>query len=113
MWDVELEPEVEEWLAALSLVDFAAVLPQIERLADRGNTLRMPVSRALGDGLFELRFDLKRVAWRIAFFFASGRRIVLLTVFRKQRMNERHEVERAREAMRRCIAEGHTAEEDD
>ncbi len=35
-----------------------------------------------------------------------------LTVFRKQRMNERHEVERARAATRRCLAEGHTAEED-
>jgi hypothetical protein len=44
---------------------------------------------------------------------ASGRRIVLLSVFREQRLNERHEVERAREAMRRCLAEGHNAEEDD
>ena len=40
------------------------------------------------------------------------RRIVLLTVFRKQRMNERTEIARARAAMVRCVAEGHTAEED-
>lgn len=113
MWDVELEPEVEDWLETLSLADFASVLPHIERLAERGNTLRMPASRALGAALFELRFELKRAAWRITFFFTDGRRIVLLTVFRKQRMNERHEIERAREGMRRCIAEGHTAEEDD
>jgi hypothetical protein len=32
-------------------------------------------------------------------------------VFRKQRQNERAEVRRARQAMERCIAEGHTAEE--
>jgi len=38
---------------------------------------------------------------------------VLLTVFRKQRMNERHETDRARKAMARCIEEGHTAQEDD
>ena len=73
----------------------------------------MPASRALVDGLFELRFGVKRAAWRMTFFVASRRRIVLLNVFRKQRMNERHEVERARQAMQRCIAEGHTAEEDD
>jgi hypothetical protein len=37
---------------------------------------------------------------------------VLLTVFRKQRQNERHEVQRARQAMSRCLREGHTAEEE-
>jgi hypothetical protein len=112
MWEVELEPEVEEWLDEITLTEFASVLPHIERLAERGNALRMPASRALGDGLFELRFDLNRVAWRITFYFGGAQRIVLLTVFRKQRMNERQEVKRARAAMARCIAEGHTAEED-
>lgn len=113
MWEVELEPEVERWLDDLPLVDFATVLPHIERLAVRGNELRMPASRALGGALFELGFELHRVAWRITFFFARGRRVVLLTVFRKQRTNERSEVERARDAMQRCIAEAHTADEED
>jgi hypothetical protein len=112
MWEVELEPEVEEWLDGITLKEFGSVLPRIEQLGERGSALRMPASRSLGEGLFELRFDLNRVSWRISFFFADARRIVLLTVFRKQRMNERHEVERARAAMQRCIAEGHTAEED-
>ncbi len=111
-WNVELEPEVEEWLDTLSPDGFALTLPHIERLAEQGNRLRMPASKPLGDGLFELRFDLDSVAWRIPFFFATGGRIVLLTVFRKQRMNERTEITRARAAMVRCIAEGHTAEED-
>jgi hypothetical protein len=112
MWEVELEPEVEEWLDGITIKEFASVLPRIERLAVLGSASRMPASRSLGEGLFELRFDLDRVAWRITFFFADARRIVLLTVFRKQRTNERREVERARIAMQRCIAEGHTAEED-
>ena len=38
---------------------------------------------------------------------------MLLTTFRKQRQNERREITRARAAMERCIAEGHTAEEED
>lgn len=112
MWTVELEPEVERWMSELNVSEFASVLPHVERLAERCNMLRMPASRALGDGLFELRFDMLRVAWRITYFFASGRRIVLLTVFHKQRQNERAEVQRGRWAMTRCITEGHTAEED-
>lgn len=113
MWSVELEPEVEEWLDTLTTIEFATVLAHIERLADRGSALRMPASRPLGDGLFELRFDMSDAAWRIPFFFVPERRIVLLTVFRKQRMNERQEITQARAAMTRCIAEAHTAEEDD
>ena len=66
-----------------------------------------------GRRAYELRFDLDRQAFRLTYYFAAGRRIVLLTAFRKQRMNERHEVNRARDAMVRCIREGHTAEEDD
>lgn len=112
VWTVELEPEVEEWLDGLSAKAFAVTLAQVDRLAERGNALRMPSSRSLGGGLFELRFDLARAARRITYYFAPLRRIVLLTVFRKQRQNERTEVRRAHNAMERCIAEGHTAEED-
>ena len=113
MWSVEVEPEVEEWIDELDAHRYAATLPHLERLEERGNLLRFPASRALGDGLFELRLDLDRVAWRITYFYAADRRIVLLTVFRKQRQNERAEVQRARWAMTRCLTEQHTAEEDD
>ncbi len=63
----------------------------VERLAEDGNRLRFPASRALGGGLFELRVGLDRVARRITFYFADDRRIILLTTFRKQRQNERAE----------------------
>ena len=86
-------------------------LPTLTVSPSVADGLRMPASRSLGDGLFELRFDFGRVARRITYYFAPARRIVLLTVFRKQRQNERAEVRRARQAMERCIAEGHTAEE--
>lgn len=65
-----------------------------------------------GQRLYELRFDLGTVSWRLTYFFTEPRRIVLLTVFRKQRNNERHEVNRAHAAKARRIAEGHTADED-
>ena len=113
MGAVELEPEVAQWMNGLSVAEFASVLPYVERLAERGSLLRMPATRSLGDGLFELRFNLLRVAWRSTYFFGPDRRIVLLTVFRKQRQNERTEVQRARRAMYRCVTEGHSVEEDD
>ena len=73
----------------------------------------MPASRSLGEGLFEPRIDVGRTQRRITYYVADGRRIVLLTAFRKQRQTERTEIRRARQAIRRCIAEVHTAEEDD
>ena len=112
MWSVEVEPEVEKWIESLSVRDFATVVAAVERLAEDGNRLRFPASRVLGDGLFELRISLDRIARRVTFYFADDRRIVLLTTFRKQRQNERAEVRRARRAMRRCLAEGHAPEEE-
>ena len=113
LWDVELEPEVDEWLSRLPIAAFATTAFHIDRLAEQGPAVRMPHSKSLGEGLFELRFYLDRVAQRITYFFAGERRIVLLTEFHKQRMSEQGEVARARTAMARCIREGHTAEEDD
>ena len=110
IWTIELEPEVTRCVDSLSPGMFAVVAARIERLSDLGASLRMPHSRSLGEGLFELRFALGRNAQRITFFFPGDQRIVLLTTFHKQRSNERLEVERARQAMRLCIQEGHTAE---
>ena len=110
VWFIELEPEVEQWLESLPAGQFATVASRIEYLGEHGAAIRMPRSRSLGDGLFELRFDLAQKAQRITFFFPEGRRIVLLTTFCKQSQNERAEVARARQALARCIAEGHTVE---
>jgi DNA-binding XRE family transcriptional regulator len=66
-------------LDGLTSAELATVAFHVDRLAERGSTLRMPYSRSLGEGLFELRFDVGRVARRITFFFPSAGRIVLLT----------------------------------
>ena len=70
--DVTLEPEVTRWLDSLAPGMFAVVAARIERLSDLGASLRMPHSRSLGDGLFELRFALGRNAQRITFFPGRG-----------------------------------------
>ena len=62
----------------------------------------MPMSKSLGDGLFELRFTLGSTARRITYRFTKDGRIILLTTFRKQRNNEWKEIDRARTVARDC-----------
>jgi hypothetical protein len=104
-WDVEMEPEVRDWLDSLATIAFEIAGAHIDLLAEFGSDLRMPHSRSLGDGLFELRFDMGRRGWRVTYWFAPARVIVALTVFAKQRSNEKGEVRRARAAMARCQGE--------
>jgi hypothetical protein len=110
---VELEPEVRDWLERLSTDQFATAAFYIDLLAERGPLLGEPYTRQLDGKLRELRFHLERRAARVTYWIASGRRIVLLTVFAKSRMREEREIERARRALARCVAEEHAAEEDD
>jgi len=110
--EVELEPEVDEWIDTLNEDEQTTVAFYIDLLAERGPLLGEPYTRQLVGKLRELRFHLDREAVRITYWIASGRRIILMTVFHKQRRRERAEVERARRAMERCIAEGHTADEE-
>jgi len=73
-------------------------------LAEEGTGLGMPLSRSLGDGVWELRIHLHPVEMRVSYWFASADRIVMLTVFRKTRDNERLQVSRAKEARKLCVA---------
>ena len=100
--EVEAHDEVVEWLSGLSDAEWDRVAVTIDRLAQVAQRARMPLSRSLGGGLFELRLSLGSTARRITYRFTSDGRIVLLTTFRKQRDNERAEVARARRAAQDC-----------
>lgn len=102
MADVELHDEVVDWLDSLDDDEWDRTVVVIDRLAVFGSSARMPLSRSLGEGLFELRFTLGRTARRITYRFAKDGRIVLLTTFRKQRDNERTEIARARKIAEDC-----------
>ena len=109
------EPEVTAWLDCLDDEDFGRVEFAIDLLAERGVVLDEPHTSQPRGRLRELRVNLgvQSDAVRIAYLVATCRRIVLLTVFKKQRSQERGEIERADDAMRRRGAEGHTTVEDD
>jgi hypothetical protein len=111
--EVELEPEVAEWLDALTDEEFGQVERYIDLLADQGVLLGEPFTRQLDGKLRELRLYLGRRQTRITYYIATGRTIVLLTVFAKTRPRERTEIERARRAMQRCVDEGHVASKED
>lgn len=100
--DLELHDEVVNWMEGLSDDEWDRTVVVIDRLAELGSAVRMPMSRSLGDGLFELRFTLGPTARRITYRFTKDGRIILLTTFRKQRNNERTEIARARKAAEDC-----------
>lgn len=102
MAEVELHDEVAEWMDSLDDAEWDRTVVVIDRLATLGSSARMPLSRSLGDGLFELRFTLGSTARRISYRFTKDDRIILLTTFRKQRNNERNEIARARKVAEAC-----------
>jgi phage-related protein len=110
---VELEPEVRDWLENLSAGQFARALFYIDLLADQGPLLDEPYTRQLDGRLRELRFHLDRAAIRITYWMTGERRIILLTVFHKTQMREDREIARARRALKLCIDEGHTVDEEE
>ena len=89
-------------MLSLAASEWDRTVVVIDRLANQGSLARMPMSKSLGDGLFELRFTLGPTARRNTYRFEKGGRIVLLTTFRKQRNNERSEITRARAAAEDC-----------
>ncbi|WUI00320.1 type II toxin-antitoxin system RelE/ParE family toxin [Spirillospora sp. NBC_00431] len=104
-FEIEVEPEVRAWLDELSLGEYRHVMFYADLLADNAETLGEPYSRYLGEGVRELRFYLGRQATRITYWLSPGRRVVMLTVFRKTRPVEAAEVDRAKRAKKLCEAE--------
>lgn len=72
--------EVESWPIDV-LADYARL---IELLAVHGPMLRLPHSRAMGDGLFELRPRGKSGIGRAFYCFIADRRIIIVHVFIKK-----------------------------
>jgi hypothetical protein len=102
LYEVEIEPEVRSWLARLSDRDFGRVDFLVGLLAERAEDLGEPYTRHLGGKVRELRFHLLRQQTRVTYWLAPGRRVVLLTVFRKTRGAETAEVARALHAQMIC-----------
>ena len=73
-YHARVKKAIESWPVGI-LADY---LRMIELLAEFGPELRMPHSRALGDGLFELRPRGAEGDGRAFYCYISGKRIVLV-----------------------------------
>ncbi|MCF8152765.1 MAG: type II toxin-antitoxin system RelE/ParE family toxin [Rhodoferax sp.] len=72
--------EVQSWPVDV-LADYARL---IELLTEHGPSLRMPHSRAFGDGLFEVRPRGRSGIGRAFYCFLLGKRVVVLHAFIKK-----------------------------
>jgi phage-related protein len=71
---------VQSWPVDL-LADYARL---VELLTEHGPILRLPHSRAFGDGLFELRPRGRSGIGRAFYCFLMGKRVVVLHAFIKK-----------------------------
>lgn len=87
--------------------DFAAVLAGLAKLRDSVNH-RVPLSKALSGGLYELR-HVGKLNSRILWFFMRGRRIVAVHGIRNKGMSiPVRDLDVARERMRDWLERGMT-----
>ena len=78
------EKPVEKFLDNLDLKMRVKALGSIDILAEFGNTLREPYSKAIGKGLFELRIKFARDITRIFYFFVVDNTVILTNGFVKK-----------------------------
>ena len=105
LYAVEIEPEVRSWLEKLTDRDFGRADFLVGLLAEHAEDLSEPDTRHLGGKVRELRFHLLRQQTRVTYWLAPGRRVILLTVFRKTRSAQTAEVARALQAQKICETE--------
>jgi len=78
------EKPVKNFLDKLDIKMRVKALGSIEILAEFGNKLREPYSKAVGDGLFELRIKFASDITRIFYFFVMDSKIILINGFVKK-----------------------------
>jgi phage-related protein len=89
--------DVERWPVGI-LADYARL---VELLMEFGPNLRMPHSRAMGDGLFELRPRGREGIGRVMYCFLVGRRVVVVHAFvKKTQATAERELRIARKRMK-------------
>lgn len=86
---------IEKWFDKLEKEQLKSVAKEITMLEEVGNELKLPHSRALGKGLFELRE--RRYGYRIYYGFQGEYIIILLSVGDKR--SQKQDIAIARERL--------------
>lgn len=89
--------EIEKWPDSI-LADYARL---VELLMEFGPNLKMPHSKALGKGLFELRPKGKEGIGRTFYCYLVGQRIIILHAFiKKTQQTPENEIKTARKRVK-------------
>ena len=89
--------EIESWPVDV-LADYARI---VELLVEHGPNLKLPYSRAFGDGLFELRLRGRSGIGRTFYCFLVGMRVLILHAFiKKSQQTPDHEIKLARKRLK-------------
>jgi phage-related protein len=92
--------DIESWPVDI-LAEYARL---VELLIEHGPQLRLPHSRALGDGLFELRPRGRSGIGRACYCFLVGKRVVVLHAFiKKTQETPDQELKLARKRMKEVL----------
>ena len=83
MFELLFHPEAFAEIEALSPIMRAKALNALDKLETLSSELRFPHTRAMGNGLFELRAGNKDIS-RTFFAFAMGKKIYILRTFVKK-----------------------------
>ena len=74
----------EEFINTQNTKMRARIYRTLELLEERGNSLRMPHSEYLEDGIFQIRTQIGNDLARVLYFFVVGRQIILTNGFLKK-----------------------------
>lgn len=92
--------EIESWPVDI-VADYARI---VELLVEHGPNLRLPHSRAFGEGLFELRPRGRAGIGRAFYCFLAGRRILVLHAFvKKSQQTPDRELKLARKRLKEVL----------
>lgn len=65
-----------EWMDKIPAKAQDKCIVRIELLAEKGFELRRPLADYLRDGIYELRFSLQRIRYRILYFFHGKQAVI-------------------------------------
>ena len=93
----KVKKEIESWPVG-TLADYARL---IDLLIEFGPSLRMPHSRTMGGGIFELRPRGREGIGRAFYCFVIGQKVIILHAFvKKTQETPEHELKIARKRMK-------------
>jgi phage-related protein len=106
----EKEIPVRDWLDSLPDRAYAKAVVRVERLAELGHELHRPEADYLKDGIYELRWRLGHVNYRILYFFAGADTVVLAHGCTKEGKVPAHDIALALKRKTAFLedSEGHT-----